>query len=695
MNTRSIIGISICLLAAAISRSQPANDNFTNAKVIMGNNFDTLISSIDAATMEPGEPAHMGSVAQKSVWWKWQAPGWGSFYINSEASLATNHEIAVYTGDSLDTLTLVGKSTDILLFFQVAASQTYYFAGATPTNATGDIRIRGAYGIRDYSSHPVSGNLLLEPSWESTGLEPAHWGMIGAIGGYVNEQGGADGVTWPVLCWNEGVYPRIWQDFTTIHGHQYAIRFAFQVGGQLSNGGGDAQVGVMWDGNQLGVASFPESEGGFWHWTNYLAVASNTTSRILFTNMARCLEMDAFSVVDVTAPPTIAVQPQSISSIAGGSAAFSVRANGSFPLCYQWLFNDSPLAGRTNRILEFSPVTTNHMGNYRVVITNNYGAVTSAVASLLVDSPVAATILSQPYGDTIPAGGYFNFGVIASGTAPLTYQWFFGGQPITGATNDHLTLASVQATNAGTYFVQVQNSFSSAQSLPANLVVTTTNIGGGTIFFWNKNILTGPVTNNAPVYDFDGLTLLSGSNYVAQLYAGPSLAALRPAGQPTSFQSGLDAGYFMWQIITLANVAPHSNAVLQVCAWDASYGNSYEQARARGGRFGKSEILQVTAGGDGQPPRQMEGLESFSLHGGLPYFEVGTITFVQRQSSNTMVWALHGQPGSIYLIEKSKHSEETVWRPFTVVTNVTGTVEFTDTADSGAANVWYRARILN
>jgi hypothetical protein len=91
----------------------------------------------------------------------------------------------------------------------------------------------------------------------------------------------------------------------------------------------------------------------------------------------------------------------------------------------------------------------------------------------------------------------------------------------------------------------------------------------------------------------------------------------------------------------------------------------------------------------------LQGLQRFSLQAGLPYFEVGTITFVQHQPPNIIVWALHGQPGSIYLIEKSKRTVDTVWRPFTVITNVTGTVIFTDTADSGAANVWYRARILD
>jgi hypothetical protein len=212
------------------------------------------------------------------------------------------------------------------------------------------------------------------------------------------------------------------------------------------------------------------------------------------------------------------------------------------------------------------------------------------------------------------------------------------------------------------------------------------------INFRNRNFFSGVTNVNVPIFDLDGTTPLSGSQYVAQLYAGPSLDLLRPDGQPTPFQTGANAGYFVPQAITLANVASGDMAYMQVCAWDTSYGTSYEQARATGGRFGKSGVLEAAAGGGLLPPQSLIGLQSFSLQAGLPYFEVGNISFVQRVPPRTMVWAVHGQPNTLYVIEKSERSHETVWHPFTVVTNVTGTVTFTDTSDG--ANVWYRARIL-
>lgn len=688
-----LLGTTLLGIIGTRAHASPTYDDFTNALSVKGFEVSLPAQSIDNATMELGEPAHMGNIPQKSVWWQWQAPQWSHYYMYPSASLATNYVIALYVGNSVEALTLLAKSTNSGPNFPATGGQTYYIVAAVPTNAVGDISIYFGRAGLDTSAHLIPGNLLQEPSWEGTGvIDAQYWKWSGGLNGYVNENiGNVDGTTWPAPA--PGT--KIWQDFSTTPGHNYTLKFAYFIGGPLSRGSGDAQVAVLWDTNQLGISDIPQSETGFWHWDSYTTVASNTTSRITFQNLARDVEMDAFSVVDSSAPPSIVNQPASISGIAGGTAIFIVGAAGTPPLSYHWFFNDSYLDGQTNKLLVLNYLTAEQSGSYRVVITNVFGAVTSAVASLLVDEPFNATILSQPYGDTIPMGGYFNFSVVAAGDPPLMYQWFLDNQAIGSATNSNLMLTNVQASDAGTYTVQVKNNSSSAWSLPATLTVSATSQGGGTIDFNNQRFLVGFLTNNAPVFDLDGTTLLNGSGYVAQLYAGPSLDVLRPAGQPTPFQEGVNAGYFVPQIITLANVMPGSNVVLQVCVWDAGFGTSYEQARAVGGRFGKSGIIQVPAGGGALPPQTLQGLQSFSLQSGLPYFEVGTISFVERQPPDTIVWALNGQSGSIYLVEKSDRSEDTVWHPFIVITNVTGTVTFTDTVNSGAAKVLYRARILD
>ena len=604
-----LLGATLLGIIGTRAYAAPTYDDFTNALSVRGVSVTLPDQSIDNATMELGEPAHMGNIPQKSIWWQWQAPFWGQAYMFPTANLSTNYVIAVYVGNSVEALTLLAKSTNSALNLPVTGGQTYYIAAAAPTNAVGDISIFVPYGSYDTSAHIIPGNLLQEPSWEGTGvIDAQYWKWSGGLDGYVNENVGAvDGTTWPDLT--PGT--TIWQDFPTTPGQSYTLKFAYFIAFPPS--GDDAQVAVFWDTNQLGISDIPAAETGFWHWDCYTTVASNTTSRITFQNLARDVQMDAFSVVDSSAPPSIVNPPAPISGIAGGTANFIVGVAGTPPLSYQWFFNGSYLDGQTNKLLVLSSLTTNQSGGYRVVITNAFGAVTSAVASLLVNETFNATILSQPYGDTIPVGGYFNFSVVAAGDPPLTYQWFLDNQAIDSATNGNLMLTNVQTTDAGNYTVQVKNNSSSVWSLPATLAVSATNQGGGTIDFRNQRFLTGFLTNNAPVFDLDGTTLLNGSGYVAQLYAGPSLSALRPAGQPTPFQGGVNSGYFIPQIITLANVMPGSNVVLQVCAWDAGFGTSYEQARAVGGRFGKSGIIQVPAGGGIPPSTNFAGVAKFQF----------------------------------------------------------------------------------
>lgn len=45
--------------------------------------------------------------------------------------------------------------------------------------------------------------------------------------------------------------------------------------------------------------------------------------------------------------PTIATQPKNASTVAGLTATFTVTANGTAPLAYQWRKNGTPLAGAT------------------------------------------------------------------------------------------------------------------------------------------------------------------------------------------------------------------------------------------------------------------------------------------------------------------------------------------------------------
>jgi len=84
--------------------------------------------------------------------------------------------------------------------------------------------------------------------------------------------------------------------------------------------------------------------------------------------------------------------------------------------------------------------------------------------------PLPPTILTQPKGQTVRVGTNVAFNVVATGTAPLSYQWRFNGKnTIAGATNSSLVLTNVQPASNGSYTVVVSNSINSITSAPAIL----------------------------------------------------------------------------------------------------------------------------------------------------------------------------------------------------------------------------------
>lgn len=80
-------------------------------------------------------------------------------------------------------------------------------------------------------------------------------------------------------------------------------------------------------------------------------------------------------------------------------------------------------------------------------------------------------ITESPKSQTVVAGSTTTFTVVATGTAPLTYQWSRNGTPIAGANAESLVLQNVQSAAEGDYTVSVSNATSSITSSPARLAL--------------------------------------------------------------------------------------------------------------------------------------------------------------------------------------------------------------------------------
>ena len=80
-------------------------------------------------------------------------------------------------------------------------------------------------------------------------------------------------------------------------------------------------------------------------------------------------------------------------------------------------------------------------------------------------------IAAGPTNRVVAVGSTVNFSIAAAGTGPLTYQWLFNGNPVSGATNATLTLSNVTTNQTGIYAVVVFGAGGTVTSQPASLAV--------------------------------------------------------------------------------------------------------------------------------------------------------------------------------------------------------------------------------
>jgi pectate lyase len=177
--------------------------------------------------------------------------------------------------------------------------------------------------------------------------------------------------------------------------------------------------------------------------------------------------------------PAIVTQPQDTTNLLGNTATFTVSANGTAPLSFQWYFNTNTLlAGASGATLTLANVQYTNAGGYSVVITNSAGSVTSRVALLFVTNiETPPFITAQPQSQSVAQGQTVNFSVVAGGSVPLVYQWYFNDTNLLAdKTNAQLTLANVSGTDAGGYSVIVSNAFGITNSVIAALSVNTNTV---------------------------------------------------------------------------------------------------------------------------------------------------------------------------------------------------------------------------
>lgn len=110
------------------------------------------------------------------------------------------------------------------------------------------------------------------------------------------------------------------------------------------------------------------------------------------------------TVTLISQPPSITTPPASITASVGASVIFTVAAAGSAPLAYQWFKGETAITGATAATHTIASVAAASAGDYRVVVSNPYGSVTSAAATLTVVAQTNEVVFSTAFAaDTLHA----------------------------------------------------------------------------------------------------------------------------------------------------------------------------------------------------------------------------------------------------------------------------------------------------
>ncbi|MBI4663788.1 MAG: immunoglobulin domain-containing protein [Verrucomicrobia bacterium] len=418
------------------------------------------VFSTFGASKDDGEPNHCDEIGGASQWFLYQPPTNGVLRVSTEGS-EFDTVLAVYTGPGTDFETL------------------------------------NLEACNDNATTNAQHSLLTLP-------------VVGGTNYYIAVDG-VDGAQGQVeLGYDLGSAPRI----------------ATQPASQSASAGTNVTLSVEAV-NPLASAPFS------YQWQREGSELAEATNAILVLNNVQPIDAGNYAVivtssfgsatsavatVTVSVPVAITEPPQDQTASAGASALFSVAANGTEPLAYQWFFEETMRPGETNATLVLPIVQPSDAGNYHVVITNPAGSVASPPATLTVGVP--PQIISQPQNTNALVGATVTLAVGASGTEPLNFRWRFEDQEIAGATNSNLVLANLPPSRGGEYTVTVSNANGSVVSdvavLQVNVPVTIlsdpqsqTVAPGTTATFASTAMGTAPLSYQ---WQFNGVDIPAATN---------------------------------------------------------------------------------------------------------------------------------------------------------------------------------------
>jgi hypothetical protein len=189
---------------------------------------------------------------------------------------------------------------------------------------------------------------------------------------------------------------------------------------------GGLPLAYQWQDNGTNLADGGKISGST---TTNLVISSVSfnnigTYTVIVTNIAGSTISSNALLTIIPSAPVIILQPSNQTAVVGSTATFSVSADGTTPLSYQWSYNRTNITDATNVSLTLANVQLAQVGIYAVVVTNIYGSETSSNATLDVYAIPVITSFSPQSG---AMGTVVNINGLSFDPTPTNNLVYFGG----------------------------------------------------------------------------------------------------------------------------------------------------------------------------------------------------------------------------------------------------------------------------
>lgn len=452
--------ILLALFAGTTLKAQPANDNFTNATPV---GEATLFGNDVNASFETGEP-NLG--ATNTVWWSWTATNSGLAFVDLDGS-SGNYFVGTFVGYTVDDLALLPSNP-----FQAVAGITYRIQ---VSGFGGDI-IAISVQPEGMSITDLQKNLNEDSSYSFTNTITVANAGTSAQSMEVDLVARA-GYNATALGTNLYVPKDIPPDQILNAYYFTDVAPGTQATMTVSN---LCPAPYVYDANNFGIGYvvFAEFKGtytnsvflfdGYWPdipgaTYNYYPGATNEN-------------LDAYQLVSgiINGPTNIPENSSTNFTVTLTLTNGFITTNVNFSNAL-WSISpsSSPFAITGDGVFTAGAILTNTVVTLTADFTSG-GTTNIIITNVTVDVLPSPVIVFPPTNLAANFEGAAEFSVVATGNAPLHYQWNFDGAPLAGATNSTLAIAAAELADAGSYSVTVSNTLGAATSASAILSLTET-----------------------------------------------------------------------------------------------------------------------------------------------------------------------------------------------------------------------------